>query len=103
MQEFDKRKVRIVAVTLEDCNDAEFTQKQLPRLTVVSDSEQKLTGAVQAVDVGANPNGGDLAAPTTILLDGEGTVRWMFRPERYIVRISPEEILAAIDERLPKP
>src|SRR5262245_1955833 len=96
--EFERRKVRIVAVTLEDRSDAEFSQKRFPHLTVVSDPEQKLAGAVQAVHRGANPYGGDTAAPTTLLLDGGGSVRWTFRPERFIVRLSPIELLAAIDQ-----
>jgi peroxiredoxin len=102
IQEFAKRKVRIVAVTLEDKGDAEATQKQFPHLTVVSDPEQKLADPLQAVQRGANPYGGDTAAPTTLLIDGGGAIRWTFRPERYIVRLSPEELLAAVDQHLGK-
>jgi peroxiredoxin len=103
MQEFEKRHVRIVAVTLEEHEDAEISQKKFPHLIVVSDPEQSLAGAVQAIQRASNPNGGDTAAPTTLLLDGKGTIRWTFRPERYIVRLSPDELLAAIDRHLAKP
>lgn len=101
--EFAGRKVRIVAVTLEDQSDAEIAQKEFPHLTVVSDQQQKLAGAVQAIHRGANPYGGDAAAPTTLLIDGSGTVQWTFRPERYIIRLSPDELLAAVDEHLTRP
>ena len=42
----------------------------------------------------------DTNAPTTLLLDGAGTVRWFRRPERIIARLSPAELLAAMDETL---
>jgi peroxiredoxin len=103
IEEFAKRKVRIVAVTLEDQSDAESSQKRFPHLTVVSDPQQKLAGVVQAIHRGANPYGGDTAAPTTLLLDGSGKVQWTFRPERYIVRLAPEDLLTAVDKYLARP
>jgi hypothetical protein len=45
--------------------------------------------------------GQDPAAPTTILVDGQGTVRWLFRPDRFLERLSPAQLLAAIDEHMP--
>jgi hypothetical protein len=103
IDEFVNRKVRLVVVTLEGREDAEISQKKFPHLIVVSDPEQKLVGAVQAVHRGANPDHGDAAMPTTLLLDGGGAVRWVFRPERFIIRLSPEELLAAIDQNLVRP
>ena len=38
--------------------------------------------------------------PTTFLVDGSGNVRWLFRPERFLVRLSPAELLAAVDANL---
>ena len=43
---------------------------------------------------------GDADAPTTILVDGQGVVRWVFRPERFLTRLSPEELLAAVDQHV---
>ncbi len=101
--EFEQRKVRMVVVTLEDRTDAEISQKKFPHLTVVSDPNQSLAAAVQAIHRGANPHGGDAAVPTSLLLDGGGIVRWTFRAERFIIRLSPDEVLAAIDQHLAKP
>lgn len=56
--------------------------------------------ALQVMHPGAGYDGGDVAAPTTILVDGQGTVRWLFRPDRFLKRLSPAELLAAIDEHL---
>ena len=47
------------------------------------------------------PDGGDTAAPTTILVDGSGTVRWTFRPDRVLNRLSPSQVLAAVDNKMP--
>jgi hypothetical protein len=40
-------------------------------------------------------------APTTFLVDGEGHVRWLARPKRFIARRLPVELLAAINETWP--
>jgi hypothetical protein len=37
------------------------------------------------------------AMPTTFLIDGKGQVRWHFRPDRHIERLSAAEVLAAVD------
>jgi hypothetical protein len=49
---------------------------------------------------GSGPGGQDSFAPTTLLVDGQGTVRWIFRPYRFIVRVSPSQILSAVDQHL---
>src|SRR4051812_1518708 len=101
-QEFDRRKVRVVVVSIEGPEEAKATQAQFPHLTVVSDEGRKLSGAVDVVHAHSTPDGaGDTAAPTTLLIDGGGTVRWTFRPERVLTRLSPEQLLAAIDREIP--
>jgi hypothetical protein len=52
---------------------------------------------VQVIHKGAGPKADDTNAPTTFLIDGGGQVRWLFRPERYIARLSADEVLWAID------
>jgi peroxiredoxin len=100
-QEFDKRKVRVVVVSIEDQETAKATQTDFPHLTVVSDEQHKLAEAVQAIHKHSNPHGGDTAAPTTILIDGKGKVHWTFRPVRVFDRLSPSQFLAAIDKEMP--
>lgn len=102
-QEFTKRKkpVEIVAISTDTREDAEKSQTQFPHLKVVADTDQKMCRALNVVHPGAGSGGKDTAAPTTILVDGQGTVRWLFRPDRFLVRLSPAQLLAAIDEHLP--
>ena len=100
-QQFEKRKVRVVAVSLEDREKAQATQADFPHLIVVSDAERKLSEAVAVIHPHSAQDGGDTAAPTTLLIDGSGTVRWTFRPDRVFRRLSPSEVLAAVDQEMP--
>src|SRR5262245_9538447 len=100
-QEFEKRKVRVVVVSVEDLEEARATQADFPHLVVVSDERRNLADAVAVIHPKSGPDGGDSTAPTTILIDGDGTVRWTFRPDRILTRLSPSQVLAAIDRELP--
>jgi peroxiredoxin len=98
--EFANRGVRIVAVSVDGQEDTARTQQRFPHLVVWGDPEHRLTNAVAALHEGKGPGHSDIAAPTTILLDKTGVVRWTFRPEHVIVRLTPDEVLAAVDEHL---
>jgi peroxiredoxin len=100
-QEFEKRKVRVVVVSVEDQEAAKATQADFPHLIVVSDAQRKLSDAIDVIHRHSAPDGGDTSAPTTLLIDGKGTVRWTFRPDRVFHRLSPEQVLAAIDKEMP--
>jgi peroxiredoxin len=103
-QEFKKRKnpVEIVAISTDNREDAQKSQTRFPHLKVVADTDQKMCQTLDVMHPGAGSGGKDTAAPTTILVDGQGTVRWLFRPDRFLERLSPGQILAAIDEHLPQ-
>ena len=60
---------------------------------VVADKDRHLADALQVIH-------GDTTAPTTIIVDGRGVVRWTFRPDRVFNRLSPEEVLAALDQHM---
>ena|SRR2546426_61841 len=105
--EFDKRKTRVVVASLEDQETAKATQADFPHLVVVADkatlgqsTEPRLADALAVIHARSAPDGSDTAAPTTILVDGAGTVRWIARPDRFLTRLSPAEVLAAVDEHM---
>jgi peroxiredoxin len=98
--EFDARNTRLVAVSLDDLAETARTKEQFPHLTVVSDAGQSLAKAAAVLGPHQAPTGGETISPTTVLLDRSGTVRWVFRPERYTTRLSPAELLAAVDAHL---
>jgi alkyl hydroperoxide reductase subunit AhpC len=99
-QEFDKRKVRVVVVSLEDPATALLTQTQFPHLLVLGDSQRGLSEKLEVIHPDSAPDGSDTTAPTTILVDGTGAVRWTFRPGRFFTRLTPGRVLAAVDEHL---
>ena len=101
-QDFAARNTRLVVVSNDDLKTAQATQADFPHLMIVSDQEQTVARALQVMDPGHGPAGADTNAPTTFLVDGGGTVRWLFRPNRFIVRLPPRDILAAIDANFPK-
>jgi peroxiredoxin len=100
--EFAKRDVRVVVISNDDQETAQATQADFPHLVVVADTEQKMAKAVQVIHEGAGPMMSDTNSPTTFLLDGNGKVLWLFRPDRFMIRLSPQQLLEAIDQNLPK-
>jgi peroxiredoxin len=100
-EDFARRHARIVVVSLENEADARQTQTDFPHLVVVADHERKLINALDVLHKKAAPDGGDAATPTTVLVDRQGVVRWVFRPDRVIHRLSPEELLAAMGQHFP--
>ena len=91
-----------MVISLENQETAKATQADYPHLIVVADEKRGLSNALDVIHRHTAPGGGDTAAPTTILTDGAGAVRWMFRPDRFLVRLTPAEVLAAVDERIVK-
>src|SRR4051812_36582161 len=94
-EQFDSRGVRVVAASLDDLADSARTQQRFPHLTIVSDPGQGLARAADVVGPHHGPSGEETVSPTTVLVDRRGRVRWVFRPERYINRLSAAELLAA--------
>jgi hypothetical protein len=66
----------------------------------VSDARGELTNVAEVIHPHSAPDGGDTSAPATVLADHQGLVRWTFRPERYLTRLTPDELLAAIDQHM---
>lgn len=98
--EFSNRGLRVLLVSWEGREDAIKTQKEFPHFLALADSGGKLITAAGTVHAKAGPNGGDIAAPTTVLIDKTGVVRWLFRPDRYFSRITPDQLLVQVDRHL---
>ena len=73
---------------------------RFPRLTVVSDEAHGLSEAAGLIHPHAAPDGGDTDVPTTILVDRDGTVRWLYRSPSVIERLSPDDVIRAVDRSL---
>jgi alkyl hydroperoxide reductase subunit AhpC len=100
-QDFEQKNVHVVVISIEDQEAAKATQEQFPHLIIISDADRKLTEAATMIHPHSAPDGGDTSTPATLLVDDRGVVRWTFRPERVPTRLSPGELLAAIDREMP--
>jgi peroxiredoxin len=98
--DFASRNTRVVAVSIEDLDKAKQTQSDFPHLIVLADYERGLSNVVEVIHSGSKPDGEDTSAPTTILIDRGGAVRWLFRPTAMLERLSPDEVLRAIDAHI---
>jgi len=98
--DFAQRNTRVVVVSLEDTAAAQKTQIDFPHLLVLADKGRGLAEAGGFIHPHAAPDGGDANVPTTILIDRHGTVRWLYRPSSAMIRLSPDEVLQAVDEHL---
>ncbi len=101
-EDFQRIGAKVVVVSIEDVPSAAETKRDFPSLTVVSDEKRELSNAIDLINRGVAPDGGDTVAPTIVLVDGSGTVRWLHRPTRIVARPSAAELVAAIESRLGK-
>src|SRR5437879_4190528 len=97
-EDFDKRSARIVAVSLDNVEESAKTQEKFPHLVIVSDGEKSLANAAELIAPQHSPTGGETVAPTTVLIDRGGVVRWVSRKANYLERPTPDEVLAALDQ-----
>jgi peroxiredoxin len=72
-------------------------QKLGASFTFLSDADGVLLDALNIRHENANAEGGDIAYPTAVLVDGQGIVRWTFQSDTYRQRARPEEIFAALE------
>jgi peroxiredoxin len=100
-EDFATRNARVLVVSIEGLDDARKTQADFPHLTVLSDDARSLSEAAGLIHAHAAPDGGDADVPTTILVDGQGVVRWLYRSPRVIARLSPDNVLEALDRNVP--
>jgi peroxiredoxin len=99
-EDFSRRNVQVVASSPEGTEDAKKTQDEFRDLRVLADKGMSLTDAVGVRHAHASPDGSDTNLPTTILVDRQGVVRWVFTPTMATERLSPDEVLQAIDQHM---
>src|SRR5438445_12567447 len=99
--EFAKRNTRVVAVSVDDFEKSKETQEKYPHLVIVADPDRKLISAAEVLHQGKGQGGADVAAPTTVQIDKQGTVRWLFRPGQVITRLLAAEGLEEVERTRP--
>jgi hypothetical protein len=68
---------------------------------VLADQARGLSEQAGLIHAGAGPDGSDIDVPTTILVDRRGTIRWLYRSPEVLARLSPDEVLQAVDQKIP--
>lgn len=66
------------------------------RFTFLSDPDGELLDALDIRHRGGGQDGGDIAFPTAMLVDGAGIVRWTFQSDTYRERARPDDVFAAL-------
>jgi peroxiredoxin len=105
-KDFEDRNAQVVVVSLDGRDEArEMKEKKgFHHLRVVADRDGNLIRNARILHEGAHsPLGGEMAAPTTVLIDRHGQVRWLHRADRYLERLSPRQLLDAMAEHMPIP
>src|SRR5262249_5235351 len=97
-EDFARRDTRVIVVSMEGTEDAAKTQADFPHLLVLADERRGLSDTAALVHTRVTPDGKDADMPTTIMVDRQGRLRWLSRPPVVIRRLSPDEVLQAIDE-----
>jgi peroxiredoxin len=96
--EFQRAGAEVVVVSIEDGDATRQTQADFPHLVVASDERREFSTAIDVINRGFAPEGGDSAAPTMLLIDGRGIVNWLFRPTRFIARPSARELARKVED-----
>ncbi len=89
-----------MAVSNDPQDVAQLTQSDFPHLTIISDDQQVVAKALDMLHPGMGPDGTDTNAPTKVLVDGGGIVRWVYRDENFVERLPAERLLQAADANL---
>ena len=100
-EDFSKRNARVLVISMEGLEEARKTQAQFPHLIVLADETRGLSEAAGLIHPHAAPDGQDADVPTTILVDRHGIVRWLYRSPAVVARLSPVDVLQAIDRYTP--
>jgi peroxiredoxin len=64
---------------------------------ILSDPELRAIDAYALRHRGGGPDGGDIAHSASVLIDGQGIVRWASVTRNVRLRPTPDDVLAALD------
>ena len=71
-------------------------QRLKSRFTFLADPDGVLLDGLGIRHRAGRNDGGDIAFPTAVLVDGSGVVRWIFQADTYRERANPEDVFAAV-------
>jgi len=88
--------VQILAIS-PDANERsqELAERLKARYRFLADRDLAVTKRYGLLHARGGPNGRDVPAPATIVLDRDGTVRWLTVADNYQVRPDPADVTRA--------
>jgi peroxiredoxin len=97
LSEAERAGVEIVAVS-PDSNERSQQLADGLRLgyRFVSDPDLAVTRRYGLIHAGGGSRGEDVPRPTTVVLDRDGVVRWLWVADNFQVRPDPREVLRAL-------
>ncbi|MEE9281385.1 MAG: redoxin domain-containing protein [Myxococcota bacterium] len=97
--EIAARGVELLAVSVDPPETSAALKERLQSdFTFLCDERGALLDALGIRHRGGRADGGDIAFPTTILVDADGIVRWTYQSETYRQRDRPEDVFRALDQ-----
>lgn len=100
---FRQRGIRIAGVVVDsEAQNAAVVRSLGLTYPILSDPDLRAIDAFGLRHRGQGPDGRDIAYSASVLLDGDGTVRWAAVTDNYRRRPTPADVLAAADATLGK-
>ena len=98
METFEKRGVRIVALSVDPPEvTLKHTQKQGYSFTFLCDPKGEVIRSYDLMHEKRGPGAADISRPAEFLIDPQGNVRWVNLTDDYRVRLRAEEALKVLD------
>ena len=97
MSEAEKAGVEIIAVSPDpNARSHEMAQRLHLGYRFVADSDLAVTRRYGLVHARGGQSGEDVPIPTTVVLDRDGVVRWLWISNNFQVRPDPDAVRAAV-------
>jgi len=97
LSEAEKAGVEIVAVSPDpNARSHEMAQRLRLGYRFVADPDLAVTRRYGLVHARGGQHGEDVPIPTTIVLDRDGAVRWLWISDNFQVRPDPDDVLRAV-------
>jgi peroxiredoxin len=98
MPEFDRRGIRVVAISVDPPTINRAHRRKIGvTFPLLSDEDGQTIRRYDLLHARGSPEHTDISRPAEFLVDSTGTVRWVNLTNSAVVRAWPEDVLKAFD------